>query len=421
MIKLVVNILLLAVPAWSWLHPTGKQFQMQETAVYKCYSLVGQALRATSAPLAQAINTLPRDADIFSVSADRDQPGASGGGANVATSSVTSNTITTSGMYMIAGTVVVALGIGVFIFRRERKKRKLKSDSRFRNAGEGLPHLADNIAFTTPDAAGVSFTPSYSSTDSSPAILVVEWDEELRILLSNTLRINYRVITVDDGLKGFRKAFDTVPDLVITNSSVPGMDGASLCHLLKTTVATSHIPVIVLETGEMSGQSAAVPHDGCLPIPFDAKDLLISVRNLIDQRRRMYAEFRNQLHHGGPLDSFSPQEVAFIKKLNNYIKSCSQDPRYGPEDLMEQLSMTKIQLFRKIKVLTGRTPGDYLRHHRIEQAKRLLARGESDLRDVAGKAGFSSVSSLTKAFRDSTGKNPADFNVPSKTYTNSMN
>lgn len=305
----------------------------------------------------------------------------------------------------------------IYAFDRYRKHRRFRTLAGF--TGEGIEDTAnaDDSGHPTPEAESTGFIPTYFSTDSAPSILVAEEDEEMRTFIANTLRLNYRVITAKNGLKAFRKAFEVVPDMVITNALMPGMDGGSLCHLLKAATATSHIPVIILDSEHEFGSTLPVPADGCIRPDFDARTLLIEIRSFLDQRRHLYNAFQKQLKGEGSIEAYFAEEAAFIQRLNGLVKSNHHNPAYGVEELADALSLTKLQLFRKLKVLINRAPGEYIRNFRVNEAKRLLQSENVQVGEIASRVGFSSMSGFTKAFKEVTGISPVEYVVETRSIT----
>ena len=320
-----------------------------------------------------------------------------------------------SSLVLFGGLLVLLLAV-LYFAARYNARRRLKSRIRLAEPDESAFLLNGGEERDNPELSG--FRPNYISTESAPGILIAEEDDELRLFLTNTLRLNYRVIAVKDGLKAFRKAFDTIPDLIITDSQMPGMDGVSLCHLLKVTMATSHIPVILLNTDTSVRVAEAIPADGCIRANFDAKSLLIEIRNFMQQRKHLYAGLRKQLLNGEPVDDFFSAELDFIHRVNGILKTGYHRTGFGVDELGDGLSLTKLQLFRKMKVVVNKTPNDYIRHFRVEEAKRLLAMEHNGLGDVAIRTGFNSQSVFAKAFKEVTGLTPVEFSVHSRAIAN---
>jgi AraC-like DNA-binding protein len=292
-----------------------------------------------------------------------------------------------------AGLSFVFVLMVAVLFRKYKGRRRASKD-----------HMGDSVDSLKP----AIFTPTFFSSESSPAILVAEPNNDLRLFITNTLRLNYRVISVTDGLEAFAKAVEVVPDLIITDRMIPGMDGTVLCRKIKTTDVTSHIPVIILTSRERDLMTTEWHEfaDDIMHSTFDARELLMRVHNLIAERKRRQDEYRRHLRSGAP--SGLP-ENQFINRILDVLESEHGDPAFGVEQLTEKVSMSRLQLYRKLKALTTHAPGEFIRQYRLEQAKQLLLKDGSRVTDVATRTGFSNLSSFTKAFKDYTGKSPVDF------------
>jgi CheY-like chemotaxis protein len=296
-------------------------------------------------------------------------------------------------------TLFAALGLILVVmlallFRKYRGKRNAYRD----NFNDGLHGIASS-----------TFTPTFFSSESSPAILVAEHNNDLRLFITNTLRLNYRVVSTSDGHEALEKATETVPDLIITNRYMPGLDGPLLCRKLKSAEPTSHIPVIILTSDEADQSDEEWTHyaDDHLVSIFDARELLMRVHNLIAQRKEMQEEYRKQIrNYPAPL---SLPEKFFLQKLLNVVEEHYRDPLFGVEQLTSRLNMSRLQLYRKLKALTTYAPGDFIRQYRLEHAKQLLLKEGSTVTDVAARTGFINLSTFTKSFKDYTGKSPVEY------------
>lgn len=292
-----------------------------------------------------------------------------------------------------AGLSVVFVVMVAILFRKYKGRR---------HAGK------DHLTESSYNFDNATFTPTFFSSESSPAILVAEPDNDLRLFITNTLRLNYRVISVDDGAEAFDKAVEVVPDLIITDRMIPGMDGTVLCRKLKGTDATSHIPVIMLTARERDLMTTDWHEfaDDIMHSTFDARELLMRVHNLIAARKQRQDEYRRHLR-GGTQSELPDNQ--FLNRILSVLESQYGDPAFGVEQLTEKVSMSRLQLYRKLKALTTHAPGELIRQYRLEQAKQFLLRDGSSVTDVAARTGFSNLSSFTKAFKEYTGKSPVDF------------
>lgn len=295
--------------------------------------------------------------------------------------------------------VVFVLMVGT-LFRKYRGRRR----------GALSPKEAFNEDYIAA-GEGVSFTPTFFTSESTPAILVAENQTDLRLFITNMLRLNYRVITSGDGTEACARAMEVVPDLIITNKLMPGTDGPTLAQRLKATVSTSHIPIIILTSSErdlISGDWHRFADD-ILHTSFDAKELLMRVNNLILARKRSQEENRRLIRAYPQLKEITSAEQAFLARVLHELERSYRDPSFGVEQLTSRLGLTRLQLYRKMKALTTFTPGDFIRQYRLEHAKQFLRKEGASISEVAAKTGFANITSFSKTFRDYTGSTPVQF------------
>jgi signal transduction histidine kinase/DNA-binding response OmpR family regulator/lipopolysaccharide biosynthesis regulator YciM len=253
--------------------------------------------------------------------------------------------------------------------------------------------------------------------DGVPLILIAEENEDMRLYIANTLRLNYRVIGVDDGQEALDKALQIVPDIIVADVNMPGMDGRMICHNVKSTMPTSHIPVVMLTARadqELKYEGAHLGADDYLTKPFDARELLMRVHNLIQQRRLHQDLFRQQMLQFSEYPALPPSEHQFLSTLMDALERNYANHTFGVDQLTEHVLITRMQLHRKLKALSNKSPGEFLRLFRLEKAKQFLGDGLS-VNEVAFKTGFNHHSTFSKAFKEFVGATPSDFASKLKT------
>ena len=323
----------------------------------------------------------------------------------------------TLSLYLIIALVGFILFLSGTFYNKRRVKAQEFAVTNGKRSSAIIPEMnGEQIeGFDQRANSTTKFSPTVFETQASPAILVAEANDDMQKFITNALRLNYRVLAVGDGLMAYQKAVATVPDLIIIDTNLSGMDGMTLCHNLKSTDATSHIPVLMLTQKAENGSNAdqvQLHADDFLIKPFDARALLINVKELIGLKKRLQVAFREELARGGTsLFELYPHDLEFLRRLNQIIEKHYSDHQFGVDNLSEQINLTRLQLYRKMKALINKTPGDYLRLYRIEKAKRLLQGENRQVSEVAYQTGFASITNFTKAFRAMTGLNPADFSL----------
>lgn len=245
-------------------------------------------------------------------------------------------------------------------------------------------------------------------------VLLAEDNEDMQRFICKTLQDTYNVTAVSNGREALEKAIAIVPDIIITDVMMPEMDGRTLCHRIKTEAATSHIPVIMLTAKadlESKLEGLQTGADDYLTKPFNARELLVRMENLIKQRRQLQEIFRKQviiqprqLNVENPREKFLAQVLEIVEK--NYA-----DPLFGVDQFAGKTAMSRAQLHRKLKALTDTSPGDFLRQFRLERAKQLLLAGGFQVSEIAYQTGFNNLSNFTRSFKEFTGVTPSEFST----------
>jgi len=242
-------------------------------------------------------------------------------------------------------------------------------------------------------------------------VLLVEDNPDVVVYLSSVLAAHYQVETARNGQEGIDKAFELVPDIVVSDVMMPGKDGFELCGELKTDERTSHIPVILLtaradQRSRIEGLSRGA--DVYLAKPFQQEELLVCIENLIELRRRLQVRFQQAGRYRQSLES-SPQSLdgLFLQKLARTVEAQLGDETFGLPQLCKALHMSRSNLFRKVKALTGKSVSDFIRSLRLEKARELLETTEMNVTEVCYAVGFSSPNYFSRAFQEAFGKPPS--------------
>jgi DNA-binding response OmpR family regulator len=259
----------------------------------------------------------------------------------------------------------------------------------------------------------VNPTVEHGSSANKPVILIAEDNEDMRQFISQVLQSQFTIDIATDGLDAWEKIQVSVPDLVISDIMMPRLDGIKLCERIKTTTATSHIPIIMLtaradQESKISGLKNGA--DDYLVKPFDASELQVRIQNLIAQReqlRKIYQQHISLEPQGIPIVN---PEIEFLRKVKEILEENYSNPDFDVEAFGKSAGLSRMQLHRKLKAVTTMSTGDFLRNFRIERAKQLL-QSNSDLHigEVADQCGFSNFSHFTKVFKEYTGQTPSDY------------
>lgn len=253
-----------------------------------------------------------------------------------------------------------------------------------------------------------------SEHDEKPTILIIDDNNDIRQYERTLLQDYYFVLEASDGREGLEIARKEVPDLVICDVMMPVMDGLEFTQQLKTNTATSHIPVIMLTAKNLEEHRAEGYEQGAdsyITKPFHSKVLLARVENLLHQRAHLRQLFARGAAEGKETEEVSKQDdrdKAFVKQLHDIIKSNMGNSDFGVEDIGAEIGLSRVQLYRKVKAITGSSVVDLLRKARLAKARRLLEANSMNISEVAYEVGFSSPSYFTKCFKDEYGMLPGD-------------
>lgn len=252
-----------------------------------------------------------------------------------------------------------------------------------------------------------------SENTNRPTILVIDDNNDIRQYEHTLLQDDYIVLEAVDGKEGLEIARREVPDLVICDVMMPVMDGLEFTEQLKTGTATSHIPVIMLTAKNLEEHRAeGYEHgaDSYITKPFHSKVLLARIENLLKQRKLLKKLFQgSQVAEQEIAEShLEDRDKQFLKQLHAIIQQNLSDSEFSVEDIGKQIGLSRVQLYRKVKAMTGSSVVDLLRKARLAKAKRLLETRSMSVSEVAYDVGFSAPSYFTKCFKEEYGILPGD-------------
>ena len=248
---------------------------------------------------------------------------------------------------------------------------------------------------------------------SAPVVLIVEDNRDLTEYLQHILATEYRVVSAADGKSGLEQAFELIPDIIVSDVMMPVMDGIALLERLKSDIRTSHIPVVMLTakadiTSRLTGLEKGA--DEYLAKPFHEKELRIRLRNLIDMRERMQQHFASLTPYAAHLQDKSLKiENEFIRKIRAFMEENIAAEEFEIQQLCRQMAMSRAQLYRKFKALTGKSVFEYLRTLRLHKAKELLLTSTLNVTQVCFDVGFNNLSHFSRIFTEEFGRKPSDF------------
>lgn len=252
-----------------------------------------------------------------------------------------------------------------------------------------------------------------SENTNRPTVLVIDDNTDIRQYERTLLQDEYVVLEAADGKEGLAVALKEVPDLVICDVMMPVMDGLELTEQLKTNTATSHIPVIMLTAKNLEEHRAeGYEHgaDSYITKPFHSKVLLARIENLLRQRQLLKNLYQGTEEAEKEISEahLEDRDKQFLKQLQAIIQKNISDSEFGVEDMGQQIGLSRVQLYRKVKAMTGSSVVDLLRKARLAKARRLLETRSMSVSEVAYEVGFSAPSYFTKCFKEEYGMLPGD-------------
>ncbi|MCL6266327.1 hybrid sensor histidine kinase/response regulator transcription factor [Flagellimonas myxillae] len=250
--------------------------------------------------------------------------------------------------------------------------------------------------------------------DSDPVetVLIVEDHEELRGYVRGVLEAHYKVIEASNGENGLKVALKQIPDLIISDIMMPGMDGMKFCRSLKSSVVTSHIPIILLtalSSMDDKLRGYEIGADDYVTKPFSEELLLAKVKSLLHNRELIRRKFNTDgllLPRDLALNS---TDQGFLEKLTELIETHLDAPDFGANQLSREMGMSHSVLYKKIKALSGMNMVEFIRDYKLRIAKKLLENQSNSVTEVCYKVGYSDRKYFSKLFKQRFGVPPSSF------------
>lgn len=242
-----------------------------------------------------------------------------------------------------------------------------------------------------------------------PEVLIIDDNIDIRTYLRSVLSEKYNVSEAADGKAGLELARKIVPDIVLSDIMMPVMDGLAFCQQLKTDKAISHIPVILLTARSLDEQRAeGYEHgaDAYLSKPFSLRLLLSRIDNLIESRKKLNQTWSKGVEDDEIGNISNEIDKSFLKQLRKIIQENLANSDLSVEQIGDEIGLSRVQLYRKVKALTGYSPVEIVRKARLTRARHLLQTTERTVSEVAYAVGFSTPSYFSKCYKDEFGESP---------------
>jgi ligand-binding sensor domain-containing protein/signal transduction histidine kinase/AraC-like DNA-binding protein len=242
-------------------------------------------------------------------------------------------------------------------------------------------------------------------------ILIAEDNPELSHYLSDLFQ-DYKSILTCNGKEALKKARKVMPNLVLTDVMMPEMDGLELCRQLKGDFLTSHIPVVMLTAKvavDEKIQGVSNGADAYVEKPFDAEYLKSIVKNLLKQREQLRQKFSGLTPSENTHEEHTGTDQLFMKKMNGIVKAKLADPSFGLDQLQKEIGMSRSQLYRKFKMISDKSPSEYIRILRLQHSLELLKAKRYSVYEVSDMSGFTNETHFITCFKRHFGKPPGKY------------
>ena len=246
-----------------------------------------------------------------------------------------------------------------------------------------------------------------------PLLLIIEDNYEVRKYIIDILDNYYNIKEAFDGISGLNKAFEIIPNLIISDIMMPKMDGIQLCQKLKSDTRTSHIPLILLTakntvTDKLEGLQTGA--DDYIMKPFETSELKARIKNLLEQRKRIHQHFQ-KLGFFIDEDSVTSIDQKFLDQIIAKINIYLADENFGVKKLAEDMAVSRSLLHKKLISLVGESPSDLIKRIRLNKAAKLIEQKTGNISEIAYEVGFSNPSYFAKCFQKQFGFGPSQYHT----------
>jgi signal transduction histidine kinase/ligand-binding sensor domain-containing protein/DNA-binding response OmpR family regulator len=243
-------------------------------------------------------------------------------------------------------------------------------------------------------------------------VLLVEDNDDFRFYLKDNLKDNYHVIEAVNGKEGWQKALALHPDIMVSDISMPEMNGKELCRKIKNDSRTSHIPIILLtaligEEEELKGLEIGA--NDYMTKPFNFEILISKIRNLLSLQATFKKTYTRQLDVQSAEPILPSTDEKFVKEIIRYIGDNMLNPALSVNELSRHMGMNRNTLYKKLLTITGKSPVEYIRSQRLKKAAHLLEHSQMNIAEVSYEVGFNTPQYFARSFKDEFNMLPSEF------------
>lgn len=263
-----------------------------------------------------------------------------------------------------------------------------------------------------PDGGGIFNSPKHISK--KPVVLIIEDNEDFRFYLKDNLKGHFQIVEAVNGKDGWQKALSAHPNLIVSDVSMPEMNGIDLCNKIKHDSRTAHIPVILLTA--LTGQDPQLKGletgaSDYLTKPFNFEILLSRIKNLLNQQTTLKKTYQKQLDVNAAVDATAVNDAKFMQDIMKLIDKRIADPDFSVEELSSDMAMSRVTLYRKVLQMTERTPVEFIKWVRLKRSAQLLENSHLNIAEIAYKVGFNNPKYFAKSFKQEYNILPTDYRM----------
>lgn len=310
-------------------------------------------------------------------------------------------------------TVTSQQGLGSnFTITMPLSKNHLATDEIFQSQTQSIYSHENKSEFEEIQSINTEQEEEEQTDSGKTLILLVEDDIDILNYLEDELCVDYQVIKANNGTDGWKLAFEQVPDLIVSDIMMPGIDGLQLCKKIKTTIETSHIPVILLTAKtlvehEIEGLETGA--DEYIHKPFHPRLLKLKVDKIIEAHEALKQQFAKNTSFVAKEMTVTSADEKFLQKAIDFVKENLSDADLNIEKMSGKLSISRVHLYRKLKAITNQNPTEFIRTIRLKQAAYLLSQGKLNVSEIAYMVGFNSHQYFTNSFQKYYNMSPTEY------------
>jgi YesN/AraC family two-component response regulator len=251
-----------------------------------------------------------------------------------------------------------------------------------------------------------------SNMNDALSVLLVEDNDDFRFYLKENLRNKYKVIEATNGKDGWQKTLFHHPHLIVSDISMPEMDGIELVKKLKSDKRTSHIPIILLTA--ITGQEQQIKGletgaNDYITKPFNFEVLNAKIKNLLNLKSTMQSTYSKQIKLMVPEVAIESSDEKLLTIIVSYLEKNLSDPQLSVENLSRHIGMSRSTLYTKLLEMTGQTPVEYIRCFRLDKAVTLMEKSKMTISEIAYQVGFTTPNYFAKSFKSKFNMLPSEF------------